>query len=113
MKPAASSSTPIKRNRPRIICPPRLAPLALEIAVAPHDFNRNGPVLRDLEPPTEGVARPCPALTMAKGALIRRAKWRRAEILPPMFFQEQFGNTYTPRAAIVTHDRRRRLRSEG
>jgi hypothetical protein len=38
-----------------------------------------------------------------KGAPYKAANWRRAEILPPMFFQEQFENTYKPRAAVERH----------
>jgi len=84
--------------------PPRLAPLRPEITVAPCDFNRNGrfggpKAARAAPPGLSGV-------DDGKGGPYKAANWRRAEILPPMFFQEQFENTCKPRAAVVTFDRR-------
>src|SRR5262245_28156173 len=75
MKLAASSSSPIKRNKPRIMRPPKLAPQP-EIAVDPCYFNRNSRVLTGSIP-----LRPRPALTMARGALIRRPDGGRADML--------------------------------
>jgi hypothetical protein len=58
-----------------------------EIAAGPCDFNQNGRVARN-ETPFGRLS----GVDDSEGAPYKARKWRRAEILPPMFFQEQFEN---------------------